>query len=446
MENKEINLKNEIKIFVNKFLEKSKNKEILIISHFDTDGISSAAIMAQTLKRIDRKFSIKIVKSLEENFIKTLPQNKLILFLDLASGSLHHIKNFGFKEVFIIDHHEIPELKIPEDISILNPQIKNKQKISASGLTYLVSKEIDSKNKESAKLGVLGMVGDCLEKEIEQLNEGILKDGEVQRKRGLLVFPATRPLNRVLEFSSNPYIPGVTGNIKGVLEILREAGLTPKNGKYKTLLELTNEEMERLITSIILKNPKAKNEQIIGDIFLIKMFNKLEDARELSAKINACSRLGEPEIALQFCLEIPSAKKMAETIYIKYKQNLITGLKIIEETERIQGDSFVIINTKQKIKDTLIGTFASILSNSAIYKEGTVITTMAYYEDKIKISARNVGKKGRNIREILNHIISEIGGEIGGHEFAAGGIIHQQKEKEFIDKLKKTLEIEQIKV
>ena len=46
-------LEQEIKETAKKFLEKSKGKEIQIISHFDTDGITSATIMIQTLKKID---------------------------------------------------------------------------------------------------------------------------------------------------------------------------------------------------------------------------------------------------------------------------------------------------------------------------------------------------------------------------------------------------------
>jgi single-stranded-DNA-specific exonuclease len=439
-------LENEIKPFVKKFLEASENKEIYIISHFDTDGISSAAIMIQTLKRLDKIFTLKIQKSLEPKFIKSLPKDKLILFLDLASGSLHHIENSELENVFIIDHHQISQKQMPENVTILNPELTNKQKISASGLVYLFCKEINENNKDLAKLAVLGMVGDCLEKEIEHLNNGILEDGEIQRKRGLLIFPSTRPLNRTLEYCSNPYIPGVTGDIKGVLELLREAGLTPNSGKYKSILELNHEEMERLTTSILLRSPKAKNSEIIGDVFLIKLFNKQEDAREISAKINACSRYGEPETALQLCLEIPQAKKKAEQIHVKYKQTLIDSLRFAEQTEKIKGKNLVIINAQSQIKDTMIGTVASILSNSSIYPEGTMITAMAYYEDKIKVSARSVGKTGKNLKEILNNIIKEIGGEVGGHEFAAGCIINQNQEKSFIEILKKSLEVEMIKI
>lgn len=438
-------LHKEIKLFAEEFLKKTQNKEIQIISHFDTDGITSAAIIVSTLKKLDKKFSIRILKSLEEKTIKNLPKDKILLFIDLASGSLNHIKNTGLKEVFIIDHHEINK-EIPENVKIINPQILDKQKISSSGLTYLFCKQINPDVKELSKLAILGMIGDCLEKEIDSLNNGILEESGVQRKRGILIYPSTRPVNRVLEYSSNPYIPEVTGNMKGVLELLRETGITPEKGKYKSIMELDEKEMKNLTTAILLRNPKIKTKDLVGDIFLIKMFNKLEDARDLSAIINACSRSGRSELALQYCLEIPSAKKNAELTHIKYKQNIITGLNFVQETEKIQGKGFVIINAQDNVKDTMIGTIASIISNSSIYEEGTAVITMAYYEDKIKVSARDVGKRGRNLKELLESIINFTGGEVGGHEHAAGCIINKKKERDFIELLKKNLEIELVKI
>ena len=439
------NLELEIELIANKFIEASSSKEILIISHFDTDGITSATIMIQTLKKLDKRFSLKIVKRLEEETIFNLPQEKVILFLDLASGSLEHIAKTNLKDIFIIDHHEIFQ-EIPEGINIINPHLNGKEELSGSSLTYLFCKQLSGEDKELAKLAILGMIGDSMEKSIDKLNNLIINDGEVKRKRGLLIYPSTRPLNRTLEYCSDPYIPGITGDSIGVTELLREIGLSPPNGKYKSLIELDDNEMSKLVTAIILKNPRVRNKEIIGDIFLIKFFNKLEDARELSAMINACSRLGESETAIQFCMESMKAKKRAELLHAKYKQFIISGLKFVSETEKLEGNGFVIINAKENIKDTMVGTIASILSNSSIYEMGTIITTMAYYDDKIKISARSVGRNGRNIREILTSIVERTGGEVGGHQFAAGCMIKREKEEEFIDFLKKSLEIELVKI
>src|SRR5690606_34530960 len=247
----EVELEKSLEIVSKSFLEEIKGKSIEVISHFDTDGITSASIMVKALKRLDQKFSLKIIKSLDKNLINSINKEKVVLFLDLASGNLEDIKEANLKKVFIIDHHELKNTQIPENVEIINPELGRKEKISSSGLTYLFCKKIDEKNSDSAKLAVLGMVGDTLEKEIDKLNHKILEDGKIVRKRGLLIYPSTRPLNKVLEFSSNPLIPGVTGNPEGVTEILRETGILPEKGKYKNLIDLTDQEMERLVTSII---------------------------------------------------------------------------------------------------------------------------------------------------------------------------------------------------
>lgn len=439
-------LEEKMKEVSKKFLKETENKEIYLVSHFDTDGITSASIMIQALKRLDRRFSVKIVKSLEEKFVRNLPKDKIILFLDLASGVLNYIKEEGFESVFIIDHHEV-EQDVPKNVEIINPWFNDKEKISTAGLVYLFCKEIDEGNKDLAKLAVLGMIGDLMEKNLNHLGEDLFDGNEIKRKKGLLLYPSTRPVNRTLEYSSNPYIPGVTGNSEGVIELLREAGINPVNGRYKSLLELDDNEMKNLTTAIMLRNPKARRD-IVGSIYLLKFFNKLEDGRELSAMINACSRLGKSSAALKFCLEMSGAKKEAEEIHAKYKQHLISGLDFVSNMEKIKGDGFVIINAEDKIRDTIIGTIASILSNSPDYDEGTVIAAMAYYEEKIKISTRICGREsnGRNLRELLGKVINEIGGEVGGHKFAAGGIITKDKEEDFIETLKKNLEIETVKV
>ncbi|MFH1889827.1 MAG: DHH family phosphoesterase [Nanoarchaeota archaeon] len=440
-------LKEDIKKKAEKFLERTKNKEIFLISHFDTDGITSATIMIQTLRKLDRKFTVKILKSLEEKFVRKLPRDKVILFLDLASGSLDFIEEEKLEDVFIIDHHEVSK-EIPDGVEMINPWFNGKEKLSSSGLVYLFCNEINPDNKKHGKLAVLGMIGDFSEESIDLLGEEILTSGDIQRRKGLMIYPSTRPLNRILEYNSNPYIPGVTGNSEGVRDLLRESGIEPEKSKYKSIIELNENEMKNLTTSIMLRSPKTKDKDIIGNIYLLKFFNRLEDAREVSAMINACSRLGASNRALSFCLEISEARKKAEEIHVKYKQHLISGLNIVSKMEKIEGKGFVIINAQDNIMDTIVGTIASILSSSGVYEEGTIIATMAYYENKVKVSTRISGResKGRNLREILEAVINEVGGETGGHEFAAGCIISRENETKFIEVLKKNLEIEMVKI
>lgn len=438
---------NKITGIVKKFLEQTEGKEILVISHYDTDGITSAAIMASCLKRLDKDFSLKILKQLEKKVIEELPSDKILVFLDLASGNLKDLNKLK-NEIYIIDHHEIDkDLAVKSNLNIINPHLFNEEDLSGSCLTYLFAKEISQENKNLANLAIIGMVGDVLERNIGKIGNTIINDAEMVIKKGLLLYPATRPINKALEYSSSIFIPGVTGSSSGAINLLKEIGIKTKDGKYESLIELDEEEISKLITAILLKRNQQDTENVIGNIYLVKLLNRLEDARELSAIINACSRLGKSHIAFSLCLENKQARKKAETIYTKYKQHLVEALNFVSDVKKIEGQDYVIINAENNIKDTIIGTIASILSMSSVYKEGTTIVAMAHNEDKIKISARIAGRNGhKNIREVLDSVIAEIGGESGGHAQAAGCLISREKEKPFIETLKKKLEIELVKI
>jgi len=447
-------MQEKIKEFINTFKDKTKNKDILVISHFDADGITSAAIFGRCLKKLDKKFSFKIIKSLEKEFIESLPKSRILVFLDLASASLRELSDLK-NEIFIIDHHQInKKFPLPENIHIFNPELWDEEKMSGSCNTYLISKELTGTDIQSANLAIIGMVGDIMEKEVGPLANSIVKDSNAVIKKGILLYPSTRPLNKALEYCSNPFIPGVTGNSAGATELLREIGIQFTQKGYKSLIELTEDEMQKLVTAVTLRIASTeKIAEFIGNIFLVKFYNQLEDARELSALINACSRMDRSEIALLFCMGNKTARKEAERIYIRYKQNLVQALNYVNsnpDLPKIQGKQYVIINAKDNIKDTIIGTVASILSMSAVYKEGTIIVTMAYNEDKIKVSSRISGRNknpgARSLKEIMDEITEIIGGESGGHQFAAGCLISKDQEEAFITLAKKKLDIEFIKI
>ena len=78
-----------------------------------------------------------------------------------------------------------------------------------------------------------------------------------------------------------------------------------------------------------------------------------------------------------------------------------------------------------------------MIANSNVYKEDTVVMVLAHALDgKTKISLRKVGKKmnkGINLLDMLKEILKKTGGESGGHpHYAAGALIDQEKEEQFI--------------
>lgn len=440
----------------------SEKGAIKVITHLDTDGLSSAAIFVKLLVSNDQNFYLSIVKQLEESIFNELKEGfskakwKALVLLDLGANKLDQFREITDKPIFIIDHHEI---EISLDCLATDSTIylihSMGEKISAAGLTYMLTRELMC-DKRLAQLAVLGMIGDLLDKSIGKLNNSILVDAQesgMKLKKGLTVFSAMRPLHKALEFSSSIFIPGVTGNSNGSLEMLKDIGIEVKNSSgWRTLIDLNDEELSRLITAILIRRVNDGHSQdVIDNIYLIKLAGQFWDAREVSTMINACGRLEQGGLALAFLLGSREAREEVEHIYSEYKHLLIRALNWVETAEKIQGEGYVIINAKSFIKDTLIGTVMSILSSSFVYPVGTLLIGMAYREDgKIKISARIVRDKHIedkvNLNKILGEVIKRIGGEAGGHRSAAGGLISIDKEEIFINSLLKELRAQEMSI
>lgn len=435
-----------IDLLSREFLQLSKDRPVRIISHHDTDGITSAAILLQALKRLDRKFSVRIVKGLDQQIIdQELKRNKneIIFFTDLASNNIDSFQEIE-NPIFILDHHELNKDKLNNKIKIINPHLFNEENICGAALTYLFAKSLSEQNKDLAKLAIMGMIGDRHETNISKVYQQILEDAEeLEIKKSLLIFSATRPLKKSLEYSTAFIIPGVTNSSAGVMELLRETQIPSE----KTLYELDEQETSRLVTAIMVRRAmRGEKEEIIGNIYLLKFFNRKEDVRELSVLVNACSRLGHSDIALLFCLQNEKAKEKAQEIYAQYKQELVSALGHADKMETINGNGFVILNARDKIKDTIIGTVTSILSSSLNYQAGTVLIGMAYNQDKIKVSARITGKGDKNLKHMLEKVVVNFQAEVGGHHQAAGCLINKIDEERFVEELKRSLEIEVVKI
>ncbi|MGB9707920.1 MAG: DHHA1 domain-containing protein [Candidatus Pacearchaeota archaeon] len=450
----------------------SKDGIIRVITHLDTDGLTSAAIFAKVLKSLNQQYWISTVKQLETDMLKRLSQEckkqkwKALVFLDLGASKLAKIREMASSaDIFVIDHHEVEGVfesanSLDSSVSAKNlffvsPHLYNNERVSGSCLTYLFVKNF-YEDKTLAQLAVLGLIGDVLDKNIGKTASGILQDAQesgMQIKKGLTVFSSMRPVHKALEFSSSIFIPGVTGSNNGALMMLRDLGIEVKtNHGYKTLLDLNKEELSRLITAILLRRvSNGHGQDILDNIYLIKILNHQFDAREVSTMLNACGRLGYSSLALAFLMGSKRANDKIEEVYAKYKHHIIKALNWVNNKQKIQGDGYVIINAKNAIKDTIIGTIVSIVASSYVYDEGTVIVGMAYRKDsKIKVSARVVKDKNNagevNLYHLLKEVVDITGGEVGGHANAAGCLITKEKEQEFLELLEKKLNAQEIKV
>ncbi|MEM2707723.1 MAG: DHH family phosphoesterase [Candidatus Pacearchaeota archaeon] len=438
-----------IKDIAKKFNQIENKKLIAIYCHNDTDGICSAAIIAKVFLSLDKKFFVRILKNLKaeeiENIKKESKNFSAIFFLDFGSNFLNLFDEFE-TPIFIIDHHYIEGEVKKDNINLINYRLFNDDyQTSASILTYFfVSnlREFDKEKKQQfQKIALLGLIGDNLDKNLSKLSNLFLKESENSFiiKKGLKVFSYTRPLYKALEYS-NIYIPGITGKIKNVFNFLEQLKIETKiNGKIRSLNDLSNDEISKLITAIAtLRIMDNRDIDILGNVYLINIFEKIEDAREIATLINACGSLNKGYIALSFLLGKRKSKEIADEIYIKYRYEIIKGIKYFEkEIKKIKDENFLIVNLKDKVNPELIGTIASMFINSLDFND-FIIIALAYREDCIKVSLRS---KTRNVTKILEKIKkkSNLDFEYGGHENAAGALIKFSQEEEFLNVLKKVL-------
>ncbi len=456
---KYLKFKEQIKEAADKFEKINKNETIRIISHLDADGICASSILIKALNIDNRKYSISIAQHLTRKALETISKEKYnyFVFTDLGSGQLKNINElFKGKNVFVLDHHEPQKAEEAENVCHVNPHsfgIDGSREISGAGVVYFFAKNLNEKNNELAHIAVVAAIGDIQEHNgFEKLNNEILEDAvkekKIEVKRGLKFFGIqTRPLHKILEYSTDPYIPGVSGSESGAVQFLKQLKIEPKtNNAWKRISNLNDDEMKRLVTGIIMKRlGEDKPEDVLGNIYVLKDEEEdspLRDAKEFSTLLNSCGRLNKASLGIGACLGDKKIKKKAIENSIEYKREIIKAIEWFNEHKNnkskniIREKGFIIINGEDKITHTIIGTLASILSRSNELEKGTFVLSFARADEEfLKVSLRMAGtKKGVDLIKVIKDIAGGIeGSEAGGHVNAAGAIIPIEKEKEFLE-------------
>lgn len=436
---------------------------VKIVGHIDADGLAAIAIITKAFMRENIKFSVSVLKQINVNSIDEFAKEdyEYYLFADLGSGILKLIEEkLSDRKIFVLDHHK-PENFSSRNIIHMNPflfGVDGDKEISGSGVAYLFAKEMNEKNKDMAHIAIIGAIGDMQEnKGFSGLNEIILKDavdsGKLEIKKGLNMFGIhTRPIHKVLQFSTDPYIPGVTGNEGGAISFLEGLGINVKErGKYKKLSDLDEEEMKKLVAGIIIKRLGSEDdpEDVMGPIYLLKGEDDdspTRDAKEFSTLLNSCGRLNKFSLGIASCLGNKRLKKEAINLLTEYKREIINALNWFYNNRKngnvIEKKDYVIVNAEDNIKDTLIGTLASIISNSNIYRKNSIIISMAHtLEGDVKVSLRsNNDGEDIDLRHVIGEVVKRVGGEGGGHKCAGGCLVSQEKEEELIKVLQEVLD------
>jgi RecJ-like exonuclease len=408
--------------------EVKKATKVLVVSHYDCDGLCSAKILSTALKREGKEVEIKIVKEISEDIIREIEPIKrdLTIFSDLGSGYLSLLPKKG--KIIVLDHHTPEDVELPNNIIHINPMLEEKE-LCGSGVCYFFVKKLGN-NRDLIDYAVVGALGDNqldigenlkIKKEAEKL-------GRLKIEKGLKIFGhVNRPLHESLKNSS--MFP--LNDHSQVVQFLSDLKINlVENGKLKSYYDLTKEEKEKLVSGIIkerIRNDFGEHNDIVSEIYILTYQpRKLIDALEFSTILNAFGRLEKYEEALDL---MNGNLEILEDVLKEYRRRISDYLTWTTRNMKNfhQTKDVIFINAKDNIEENMIGIITSIFINA--FTDKKIVVGMAYDADSIKISAR--AKNELDLDKILNKVCEELSGQGGGHKQAAGGRIPKGRENEF---------------
>ncbi|RJS73431.1 MAG: DHH family phosphoesterase [Candidatus Syntrophoarchaeum sp. WYZ-LMO15] len=440
-----------------------EERKVHLVSHIDADGLASAAITVKALERAGIGVEVEFVKQLDVSVLERLERKDpgVVIFTDLGSSMAEEIMSYRFTSV-ILDHH-LPspgdgnERELLDSGLHLNPHlfgINGSYELSGSGVAYIFAQAMaeGDENNDLADIAVVGAVGDLQDKKHGKLvgvNRQILEEGAelgiISYEKDLRIFGRqTRPIYKMLQYSTDPYLPGLSGDEKGCIEFFFNLGVNLKDEskmRWRRWIDLPREEKQRVVSGLIehcIHHGVEGVDRLVGEVYTLEREepgSELRDATEFSTLLNSTARYEEAQIGLRIAMgDRGEAYRRAKELLREHRRNLSAGVNFVKENGIKVLNNIQYFYAGDQIKETIVGIIAG-MSAGTISKEGLPIVAFAKCEEGLKVSARATHalvKRGLNLARAITTSASRVGGSGGGHDIAAGAVIPEGSMEAFL--------------
>jgi RecJ-like exonuclease len=257
----------------------------------------------------------------------------------------------------------------------------------------------------------------------------------------------TRPIHKALASTTNPFLPGLSGQEDESLAFLSTLKIPLKDGdRLRSLRDLTDDERKRLCSALanhlLSKGLHYEVTNLIGHIYILateEPWTPLRDAREFAVVLNSTGRMDRSSLGIALCVgDRKTALDEANKVLEDYRKNISKYLNWVwEKPERLRELEYIyVVNGEDFVSEKIIGTISGILMTSLPNAEKPLI---AYAnvpgEGLAKISGRSTDigvRRGINLGEVMRRAAEPVGGKGGGHNIAAGGQVPLDRTEEFI--------------
>ncbi|MFH0970085.1 MAG: LAGLIDADG family homing endonuclease [Candidatus Diapherotrites archaeon] len=341
-----------------------KLEKAVVCTHHDCDGLTSGGIITKALQRENIPVHTITLKQLYSDDVERLKKmDASIIFTDFGSSYITLLQKELSNPFFIIDHHQRGDGVNEGHINPMEFGLNGGVELSSAGIAYFVAKEMSTRNKDLAALGIVGAVGDMQDSRgngLVGLNRDVIKQGKeagvLDVKTDLRLYGRiSRPLIQYLTFSTSPVLPELTANPDNCARFLEGLGIDLKdnNGNWRAYEDLPMNEKKVLSTGLLMhlhehNTPEWKMNEMIGDVYTLLHEEKkspLRDAKEFSTVLNACVvhgtevyLNGKPseiqEIENERVFSVENGKIIPDRVVAKHEIPLPKGMNIFQITTK----------------------------------------------------------------------------------------------------------------
>ena len=434
-------------------IRKNRKEEIKIVSHIDADGIAAASILSKALDREDITHTVTCVK-LDE--LPDIEPGGLTIFSDLGSGQLAHLSHIS-DPIIILDHHPPVDYHLSTAVHV-NPTLygfNGSSEISGAGVSYLFARTLSRTNEDLSPIAIVGACGDMQDfGKLTGLNRSILEDGTrtglLEYEDDLLLYGRyTRPLFKSLQYFSDPYVPGISGDEYGCKNLLETLNIKAKDSNWVTLSHLSFEEKRILASELVRRSlryappdlGKYIPQMIIGESYSLpheEFASPLRDCCEFATCLNACGRRRRHDVGI----EVAKGNRgiyydMLVTLLQEHRASIARALEYMDD-KLVTTMNPVQIMDASGVSDTIVGTVAQmLLGQNGIdpYKPLLMYTPSDKDPHMYKVSvrcSRLLLYRKINLGKAIRKAASAFHGEGGGHAPACGAYIPEEEINSFL--------------
>jgi single-stranded-DNA-specific exonuclease len=449
---------------------------VLLASHIDADGLTSAAVASSALERAGIPHEVVFKKQLDETEIASIAatDHDVVCFTDFGSGQLDVISEHearGDFEPVIADHHQPADATTEYHLNPLLEGIDGASELSGAGAAYVLARALETTaggdgsttsggdestgvdNRDLAALAVVGAVGDMQESDGELVgaNAAIVEEGvavgALDTAKDLAVYgKQTRPLPKLLEYASDVAIPGITNDPDGVRSFLADTSVDPyDDGDWRTWVDLSPAERREIVSALVqhaVKRgvPASQIETLVATSYTLPnepAGTELRDASEFSTLLNATARYERADVGLAVCLgERGEPLERARDLLANHRRNLSEGVEFVENEGVTFEEHVQWFDADDRIRETIVGIVAGMaLGADGVARDRPIVAFANEDDAHVKVSARGTHRlvrDGLDLSSVMREAARAVGGDGGGHDVAAGATIPRGERSAFL--------------